>query len=1455
MKMVKLLRLQRTFSVVYPEASVMISSPVAGDTYDHTYRHISGEFMGVGEVAVSLSVDGTAVDAMVDGNEFTYDLSDKLAEGEHTVSVSVEDENGETAQASTTFSVVYPEVSVMISSPLAANTYDHTYRHISGAFTGVGEVAVSLSVDGTAVEAMVDGNEFTFDLSDKLTEGEHTVSVSVEDENGETAQATTEFSVVYPEASVMISSPLAANTYDHTYRHISGAFTGVGEVAVSLSVDGTAVEAMVDGNEFTFDLSDKLTEGEHMVSVSVEDENGETAQASTTFSVVYPDASVSIDSPVAGGIYDHTYRHISGEFMGVGAVAVNIMIDGEAVDADSISVGGNEFTYMLSNKLTEGDHMVSVSVEDENGETAQATTEFSVVYPAASVMISSPVAGDTYDHTYRHISGEFTGVGEVTVNLRVDGIRVPARIDDNEFTYDLWNRLSEGEHMVSVSVTDQNGETAQASTTFSVVYPDASVSIDAPVAGNTYDHTYRHISGEFTGVGVVAVSLSVDGTAVEAMVDGNEFTYDLSDKLTEGEHTVSVSVTDENGETAKASTTFSVVYPAVSVMISSPVAGDTYDHTYRHISGEFMGVGAVDVNLTVDGTAVDAMVDGNEFTYDLPDKLTEGEHTVSVSVEDANDETAKASTTFSVVYPKASVTLLSPLGGHIFNHGKPQINGEFTGVGDVTVVLTVDGEVVKTEMVGESGFTAESPELAHGDHVILVQVTDSNGERAETGATFTVDIPGPAVAILSPASGQNDAHDDTVIRVEYSGTNVEVTTFTIDGNDVAVPDGNPFTYNAKDIGDGEHTVAVEVTDENGKTADATAIYNVVFPKASVTLLSPLGGHIFNHGKPQINGEFTGVGDVTVVLTVDGTTVATQKVGDSGFTAESPELAHGDHTISVEVTDANGEKAETGATFTVDIPGPNVAILSPASGQTYEHGEPVIRVEYTGTEVEVTTFTINGEDVEGIEPEDNAFEYIPTPALGDGEYKAVVVVTDENDKTAKASVVFNIAIPKDTTPPVISEVSPSGVLRLSAADVINEKYGVTIAAIITDEQSDIISIEYAINRNTALVPSGDEDYQAYPVDRADGKFEVSESFDLGTHQISLRVASEGGLREFRWHFTLEADTAAPTISSITPSGTIHAGMPTISASAADDSAVAEMTIIVTDNNGEQVAGETTDDGDDVRLNQGVTRIDFHPEAPLSEGTYSIEVRATDTYNNSSTANGVFTVDFDTAAPMITSYSPQNGARLMYKYNEVAKPTISITFGDAETGVNVDSIRLSLEGPGVDQVINLSDEQKSASQVVYTPDGLKEPGQYTVILEVSDNANLQGNVSEESDDAREANHTVHKFSFFVEYADAPVLMAPFNYPNPFADNTRISFGLNQMSVVSIVIYDSTLRPVRVLLDNKLMPAGKHTGGNGIGWDGKTSGGEKLARGIYYCQIVVTGSFESEYAILKLALTGAK
>jgi hypothetical protein len=286
----------------------------------------------------------------------------------------------------------------------------------------------------------------------------------------------------------------------------------------------------------------------------------------------------------------------------------------------------------------------------------------------------------------------------------------------------------------------------------------------------------------------------------------------------------------------------------------------------------------------------------------------------------------------------------------------------------------------------------------------------------------------------------------------------------------------------------------------------------------------------------------------------------------------------------------------------------------------------------------------------------------------------------------------------------------------------------------------------------------------------------------------------------------------------------------------------MDIVLMDSNGKEVKGDTEDDGeDDV---EGITRLDFIPEKPLDEGTYAIEVRATDTIGNSATAKGSFTIDFDTAAPVITMSSPQNEARLTER-----RPQISITYADAESGVDADSIRFVLD----DKLINLKPNQKSASQVVYTSPAELAFGQHTVKLEVSDMAHKEGNVSDKSTGARKANMAVHEFTFFVESEEGPVLASrPINAPNPFKEKTRISFTLTRQSTVSIIIYDMTFRPVRVLVDNEVWDAGEYIGKGAIGWDGTSSNGEDLARGVYYCQIMVADGFEPEYAILKLALT---
>ena len=788
------------------------------------------------------------------------------------------------------------------------------------------------------------------------------------------------------------------------------------------------------------------------------------------------------------------------------------------------------------------------------------------------------------------------------------------------------------------------------------------------------------------------------------------------------------------------------------------------------------------------------------------------------------------------------------------------------------VQTTADGTV--TEIDGETGEMAITVAVSalenaqYGFHALAVDA--AGNVQTDESPTTTVNVLNFRLADISDLAvtavdGEAVAEPPaepipltTSVTVGFTVANgslslEDVTGGTVNGSEMPIETAeepeNTFalTVDVSGLPDGLYTPSGVITQRNGSVSfslsASDAMVNVDNTAPMVTLEAPLAGHTIDSLPTVLATYDDGAG-----AGVDGTSgsVALMRIRPSNAEDEvvdvdqamlekdaaqlvytrNEQLPGGAYRIVVEVADILGNVGEASVEFAISGTIPTVAIQSPASGQTFEHGNPLISGEFSGAgELTVTTFTVDGVDATPV-VDGNRFSYTPADALADGEHTVAVEVTDSNGKTAQTSVVFMVKVPKDTTPPVISEAAPAGLVKGDS--------WVTISAVVTDEQSDVVTVRFGINdKPLRSVPSAQI---------ADGRINVADSFTPGTHKLKVVAISEGGTTEHSWTFTLVVDNVAPTITSITPSGTIRAGLPTISASANDESGVDEMSIVVMDSDGDEVEGSDADDGeDDV---EGITRIDFIPENPLDEGTYTIEVRATDTIGNSATAKGTFTVDFDTAAPVITMSSPQQDARLTER-----RPTISITFTDAESGVDVDSLRFVLD----DQLINLTSQQKSASQVVYVPLAELSFGMHTVKLEVSDMAHKEGNVSDKNGDARQANMAVHEFSFFVESEEGPVLAArPINAPNPFKENTRISFTLTRQSTVSIVIYDMTLRPVRVLVDNEVWDAGEYIGKNAIGWDGTTTGGEDLARGIYFCQIIVADGFEPEYVILKLALT---
>ena len=139
--------------------------------------------------------------------------------------------------------------------------------------------------------------------------------------------------------------------------------------------------------------------------------------------------------------------------------------------------------------------------------------------------------------------------------------------------------------------------------------------------------------------------------------------------------------------------------------------------------------------------------------------------------------------------------------------------------------------------------------------------------------------------------------------------------------------------------------------------------------------------------------------------------------------------------------------------------------------------------------------------------------------------------------------------------------------------------------------------------------------------------------------------------------------------------------------------------------------------------------------------------------------------------------------------------------------------------------------SITQVMFTPSSDLEFGQHTVKLEVSDTAPTP-------------NMAVQEWSFFVERIG---IANARNYPNPFEDDTTIAFRLSRQASVTVRIYDFTGRLVAEPATNLLEEAGPVE----IAWRGDTSAGENLARGVYFCHILMESELEPQSAILKMAI----
>jgi PKD repeat protein len=393
-----------------------------------------------------------------------------------------------------------------------------------------------------------------------------------------------------------------------------------------------------------------------------------------------------------------------------------------------------------------------------------------------------------------------------------------------------------GPHTVTVVVTDDENDTDQDQITIQITNQGPIVNIDSPVNNASF------------GSGV-----QIDFEATASDPDGGPVTYAWTfgggspssstqqdpENVTfaaPGSHTVTLVVTDNEGDTAQDQITIQINNSSPLANISNPSNGSTFAPGQQI---DFTGTGsdpdggAVSFAWTFQGGSPGTSTSQNpqNVTFTAP-----GPHNVTLTVTDNEGSTAQDQITIQIQNQLPNGTITSPANNTVVQPGQ-QVdfagNGSDPDGGAVTFAWTFQGGT-------PSASSSQNPQnvtfSGGGTHLVTLTVTDNEGAADPTPATINI-------LTNQPPNAQNDSattSEDTQITINVrtndndpDGDALTVTAVTqpAGGGSVAIGSGGQnvvftptpnfsgsasFTYTVEDPGglSDQATVNVAVTEVN-----------------------------------------------------------------------------------------------------------------------------------------------------------------------------------------------------------------------------------------------------------------------------------------------------------------------------------------------------------------------------------------------------------------------------------------------------------------------------------------------------------------------------------------------------------------------------------------------------------------------------------------------------------------
>ena len=1251
-------------------------------------------------VRVTVSVEHGGVTTTFDATKgtggWTFTPPTSWADGDYTLSVSVEDKAGNTSHSASLTVTVDTQIAInnieLVNDSGIPN--DNLTNNVRPHFQ------VTVPTDVNVVRLSIDGGKTWFNATqsatpgvwdyiwpDDVADGGYTLTVEATDEAGNKATQTLDFTIdttlsvptlsldSADDSGIAGDNITSVKTPGFTLNNID---TDVSRVIVEVMHNGIKQEVPLvqTGGQWRFAPTSDWADGGYILTVKVEDRAGNVKQSAPL--------TVTVDTHIA--------------------------IDRIELVNDS-------------------------SIPDDNL-TNEARPHFQVTVPADvnGVRLSIDGGKTWFDATQSATSGVWD--------------------------YTWLTNVANGPHTLMVEATDKAGNKTTQKLDFIIdtLLSEPTITLDSAddsAAGDNITNvkmpgfTLGNIDADVTKV-VVTVAHDGKNQQIELIKNGGVWRFTPGAAWTDGDYTLTVKVEDKAGNTNYSAPLTVTIDTQTSIdriglLNDTGIVGDNLTNEARPQFHITVPTDVNSVQLSLDGGInwVNAtLTSDGVWEYIWPTDLVENTYTLTVKATDVAGNTATETLNFIIdtTLSTPTITLDSADDSGTANDNKTNvktpgfiIGGIDSDVTQVVVQVMRDGHSEEVELTQTNGQWRFVPGSAwtDGDYTLTVTVKDEAGNiRHSAPLTVTIDTQITIDHIeLVNDSGIPDDNLTNNVRPHFQvtvPTDVNVVRLSIDGGKTwfnatqsATPGVWDYTWLA-DVGEGKHTLTVEATDKAGNktTQQLDFIIDTLLSEPTIVLDSTddsgtKGDNLTNVNKPTflLGNIDADARYVTVEVQHGGTKeVLTATKDATGNWSVTPigTWADGDYTLTVRVEDeAGNEKHSASLTVTVDtqitidvielvndngIPGDNMT----------NDAHPQFRVTVPG-DVNEVSLSIDG-GVTWVKAMQSAtpgvWNYTWPKTVADGDYTLTVKATDNAGNTVTRTLDFTIDTTLSTPVIVLDSADDSGV----HGDNMTNRTQPTFALQHIDDDAVrvTVSVEHGGVTTTFDATKGTGGWTFTP----------PTSWADGDYTLSVSVEDKAGNTSHSASLTVTVDTqiAINNIELVNDSGIPNDNLtnnvrPHFQVTVPTDVNVVRLSI----------------DGGKTWFNATQSATpgvwDYTWLADVGEGKHTLTVEATDKAGNKTTQQLDFIIDTLLSEPTIVLDSTDDSGTKGDNLTNVNKPTFLLGNIDADARY----VTVEVQHGGTKEVLTAT---KGATGIwSVTPTGTWADGDYTLTVRVEDDA---GNV---------------------------------------------------------------------------------------------------------------------------------